>query len=82
MTTREELHRLIDELPEREMHAARRFLEYMRNMGDTVLRSLMEALDDAEPTTPEEDIRVNEAWQEYLRGEAISAEEAKQEFIQ
>ncbi len=81
MTTREELHRLIDELPDREIHAARRFLEYMRHMGDPVLRSLMEAPDDAEPTTPEEDARANEAWQEYLRGEAVSAEEAKQEFI-
>jgi hypothetical protein len=81
MTTREELHRLIDELPECEMHAARRFLEYLRNMGDPVLRSLMEAPEDDEPTTPEEDQGAKEAWQEYLRGEAISAEEAKRELL-
>jgi len=81
MTTREGLHRLVDELPEYEMHAARRYLEYLRNMGDTLLRSLMEAPEDDEPTTPEEDEGAEEAWQEYLRGEAISAEEAKRELL-
>ena len=81
MTIKEELHRLVDELPESESHAAKRFLEYLRNMGDPMMRSLMEAPEDDEPTTPEEDKGAAEAWQEYLRGEAISAEEAKRELL-
>jgi len=81
MTIKEELHRLVDELPDSESHAAKRFLEYLRNMGDPVLRALMEAPMDDEPTTPEEDKGAEEAWQEYLRGEAISAEEAKRELL-
>ena len=81
MTTRKELYRLIDELPEEELKAARRFLEYLRNMGDPMVQALMEAPYDDEPTTPEEDEGAREAWQEYLRGEAISAEDAKRELL-
>lgn len=81
MTIKEELHRLVDELPDSESHAAKRFLEYLRNMGDPMMRALMEAPEDDEPTTPGEDKGAEEAWQEYLRGEAISAEEAKRELL-
>ena len=81
MTIKEELHRLVDELPECELYGAKRFLEYLRNMGDPVLRALMEAPYDDEPTTPEEDKGAEEAWQEYRRGKAISAEEAKRELL-
>ena len=80
MTTREELHRLVDELPESERHAARRFLEYLRNLGDPVLRSLMEAPEDDESTSPEEDKGAKEAWQEYLRGEARPWKEVREEL--
>ena len=81
MTIKDELHRLVDELPARELHGAKRYLEYLRNMGDPVLRSLMEAPEDDEPTTPEEDEGAEEAWQEYLRGEGISMEEAKRDLL-
>jgi len=43
MTLKEELHHLVDELPNRELHAAKRFLEYLRNMGDPFLQALEEA---------------------------------------
>jgi hypothetical protein len=81
MTIKDELHRLVDELPESESHAAKRFLEYLRNMGDPMMQALMEAPIDDEPTTPEEDKGAEEAWQEYLRGKAISADEAKRELL-
>ncbi len=81
MTSKDELYRLVDELAESELHAAKRFLEYLRNMGDPMLQALMEAPYDDEPTTPEEDEGAEKAWQEYLRDEAISAEEAKRELL-
>ena len=81
MTIKDELHRLVDELPESESHAAKRFLEYLRNMGDPLLRTLMEAPEDDEPTTLEENRGAEAAWQEYLRGKAISADEAKRELL-
>jgi hypothetical protein len=81
MTTKKDLHRLVDELPESEVPAAKRYLEYLRNLGDPMTQALMEAPCDDEPTTPEEDAAAAEAWQEYLRGEALSAEEAKRELL-
>ena len=81
MTIKKDLHRLVDELPKKELPVAKRYLEYLRNMGDPVLRAMLEAPEDDEPTTPEEEMGVEEARQEYLRGEGISLEEAKRELL-
>ena len=77
MTSKERLHQLIDPLPESELGAAEHFLEALCKGDDLLLRVLEEAPEDDEPTTPEEDAGAEEAWQEHLRGESISAEEAK-----
>lgn len=76
------LHRLIDKLPAHEWHAAQRFLQYLSEVGsDPMMRALMEAPEDDEPTTPEEDAGAAGAWAEYLRGEALSSEEAKRRLL-
>lgn len=80
MTIKDELHRLVDELPQKELHGAKRFLEYLRNMGDPLQQALMEAPEDDEPTTPEEDEGAKEAWREYLRGEARPWEDVREEL--
>jgi hypothetical protein len=51
MPTRDLLHRLIDELPESELAAAERFLQYLRATADPVLRTLLDAPLDAAPET-------------------------------
>ncbi|MBI2322120.1 MAG: hypothetical protein HYU88_08555 [Chloroflexi bacterium] len=46
-TAREHLHRLVDELPDGELHAAARFLEYLHDLGsDPLMRLLEEAPED------------------------------------
>ena len=80
MTIKEELHRLVDELPKKELPVAKRYLEYLRNMGDPVLRALMEAPEDDEEETEEERALVQEARQEYLRGETRPWEEVRKEL--
>lgn len=75
MATREEVHRIIDELPENEIHAARRFLEYLRSLGDPVLRALAEAPEDDEPETEEERAAVAKARQEIAANKIVSAAE-------
>jgi hypothetical protein len=47
-----------------------------------MLQALQAMPEDDEPSTPEEDQSATEAWQAYLRGEAISADEAKREFVE
>jgi hypothetical protein len=60
---------------------AKRFLEYLRSMSNPVVRAMIEAPEDDETTTPEEDQGAKEAWQEHLRGDSVSAEEAKRELL-
>ncbi|MSQ07578.1 MAG: hypothetical protein EXR54_01595 [Dehalococcoidia bacterium] len=67
-TIKDERYRPVGELPEGEWHAVKRYLEYLRNMGDPLIRALMEAPYDDEPTTAEEDKGAAEAWQEHLGG--------------
>ena len=73
-TTKEQLHRLIDVLPENNLDAAE---EALVGLFDPMIWAHLTAPDDDEPTTPEEDRGAAEASQEYLRGAALSADEAK-----
>jgi CO dehydrogenase/acetyl-CoA synthase beta subunit len=80
MTIKEDLHRLVDELPKKELPVAKRYLEYLRNMGDPVLRAFMEAPEDGEEETEEERALIQEARQEYLRGQARPWEDVREEL--
>jgi predicted transcriptional regulator len=77
MKDRETLHTLVDDLPEAELSAARRFLEYLRRQADP-LRSILDAapLDD-EPVTDEDLAAIREGLAEKARGEVVSHEEVK-----
>ena len=79
-TKREALHRLADELPEDELHAAERYLQFLREKGDPLLRALMNAPYDDEPETKEERQAVAEARAEADRGELIPHEEVKRRW--
>lgn len=75
---KDELHRLVDELPVGEVQAARRFLEYLRDRGgDPLLRALENAPEDDEPETPEEEAAVKHARESVKRGEVVSDEELR-----
>ncbi len=69
MTVKEELHQLVDSLPENELPVARRFLEFLADLScDPVLRALHEAPIDDEPLPPEEAAESDAAWKAYLEG--------------
>ena len=71
MSIRDQLHRLVDVLPEAETGAALRFLEYLRDApnGDEITRILMTAPEADEPFTPEEEDSLERAREEARRGE-------------
>ena len=81
MTTRAELHHLVEQLPEGTLDNARRDLVAYVAQEDPVLKSMLDAREDDEPTSPEEDASAAEAWQAYLRGEYMAAQEAEREFL-
>jgi len=79
-TTREALHRLVDELPKRELSAARRYLEYLRNMGHPVPRAFLEAPGDDEELTEDEEAALKEAYEDVRAGRLTPLEEVHREL--
>lgn len=78
MIAREELHELIDKLPEREIPTVRGLLRYLA--GDPLLRALAEAPIDDEEETEKERAAVAEGRAEIARGEVYSWEEVRAEL--
>jgi len=78
MEERHVLHVLVDELPNDELVAAKRFLEYLRFRSKEPLRALLDGapLDD-EPVTEEDLAAIREGLAEKARGEVVSHEEAE-----
>jgi hypothetical protein len=69
VTGKEELHRLVDRLPDSEARAAVRYLEYLCDLGaDPVLQALREAPVDEEPISAEEGAESEAAWEDYVQG--------------
>ena len=76
---RDELHRLVNELPPSEYYAARRFLEYLAH-EEPRLYTFDDAPYDDEPLTPEEVAAIEEAKAAIARGETVSHDEVMREF--
>ena len=54
MTTKDKLHKLVDRLPEAEVYAAERFLEYLSEGPASPFEALQHLPEDDEHETPEE----------------------------
>jgi hypothetical protein len=76
------MHRIIDELPESDLDKSLHHLEMMQAAKrDPFIQALMDAPIDDEPSTPEEDAGIVEAWQEYRHGEARPWKEVRAELL-
>ena len=81
MGARDRLHGLVDRLPDGEVSAAERYLEYLQLAGtDPVLHAFLTAPDDDEPETEEERAAVTEARQDIQEGRVYSLEEVRREL--
>lgn len=82
MTEKERLHSLVEELPEPEVHAALRFVEYLRQeASDPVARALREAPYDDEPLTGEDLAELDAAERDRQEGRVVTHDEARRELI-
>ena len=82
MTDRERLHDLVEDLPESEVHAALRFVEYLRHSeDDPVLAALRNAPPDDEPLTEEDVAALEEAYEDLAQGRVVSHEEARRRLL-
>ena len=75
MATKEDLHKLIEELPEDEIQAATRYLQYLCDRHDPVLAALLNAPEDGEPETDYERQAVAEAMADLEAGRMVTSDE-------
>ncbi len=69
MAIKEKLHKIIDEIPEKELNSALRYLQYLRDIGeDPVLIALNEAALDEHPVSAEASNASDASWNDYLKG--------------
>jgi hypothetical protein len=86
MANKDELHKLIDELPEGLTAEVLDFVQFLRlkenrRSRDAALMALRSTPLDDEPYTDEERSEAAEAWEEYKREGGISAEEARRRLL-
>jgi hypothetical protein len=77
---KERLYRLIDQIPEGEVHTAERFLEYLTTADDPVLRALMNAPEADEPLSDEDREALEEGRRALAEGDVVTDEELSAEF--
>lgn len=75
---KQQLHKLVENLPPEQISAALRYLNYL--CADPVLLSLLNAPPDDEPNTEDQRQRDAEAEASLVRGEGRSHEEVLREF--
>lgn len=82
MTEKERLHALVEALPEPEVHAALRFMEYLRHeASDPVARALREAPFDDEPLTDEDIAELEASERDRQEGRVVSHEDARRVLL-
>jgi len=74
MPSRDNLHQLVDKLPDSEILRAERVLQVLRETADPVVYALDNAPEDDEPESPEEALAVAEAWRDE---ETLTTDEVK-----
>jgi hypothetical protein len=77
MASREALHRLIEELPERDMPAVTRFLQALHATADPLLTALDAAPPDDEPDDDDFDGGLTEARADAEAGRGITSAELR-----
>ena len=80
MTTKDSLKDLIDQLPDEELHTAKRFIEYLRDAGSPLLDVLLEAPEEADELNEEAAAALREAELEVKAGDVVTHAELKREL--
>ena len=74
------LHRLVDRLPEEEIHAAERYLEYLAEQGDPFLSVLSSAAEVDEPLTDDDRAALDEGRLALEAGDPIGDDELRSQL--
>ena len=72
---KQEIISLIDNLPESDLHAVKRYVQYVRDLQDPFLNALADAPWDDEPLTDADRAAIAEAREDVAAGRTISADD-------
>lgn len=75
--TKTRLHRLVDKLPEAEVHAAERYLEYLTEQADPLVTALSSAVEMEEPLTDDDRAALEEGRLALDAGDTVSDDELR-----
>ena len=78
--TKQELKDLIDDLPGQELHAVKRYVQFLRYADDPLGRTLADAPLDDEPVTDEDISAFAETDQYFRTGNVSTQEEIEKEL--
>ncbi len=74
------LHRLVDDLPEEEVRAAERYLQFLCDQDDPVIRAMRSAPEDDEPLTDEDRKAIDEGRRDIAAGRGISDSQVRRKL--
>jgi hypothetical protein len=77
---RREVLNLVKRLDERELAAAKRYLEYLRDQGDPLLELLRAAPVDDEPVTKADRAAMRRAERDFAAGRTLTTKELKKKL--
>ena len=77
---RERLHRLVDHLPEAEVHAAARYLEYLSECGDPLVRVATAAPEEDEELSERGHRLLDQGREDLAAGRTYTLDEVKREL--
>jgi hypothetical protein len=80
VTTKDRLKDLIDQLPDRELYAVRRFIEFLRESSDPMLDMLLEAPEEDAQLSEETLTALDDAERGIRSGALVPHEELKREL--
>ena len=78
---KERLYRLVDRIPEGEVHAAERYLEYLAEHGDPFIRVIMNAPEVDESLSEEDRDALEEGRRALEAGDVVTDEELRAELV-
>ena len=77
---KDRLYRLVERIPEGEVHAAERYLEYLAEHGDPFVRALMNAPEMDEPLSDKDREALEEGRSALEAGDVVTDEELRAEL--
>lgn len=82
MTQREQLHALVEAIPETEIPPAVRFLEFLKAQGeDPFTRAHFNAPIDDEPATDDDLLALDEGLEDLAEGRTVSHQEVGKQML-